>query len=152
MDFVITAGQANDCTQAIPLLGERKTGHVLADNTDTIVEHIATMGAVAVIPRSATEAAARIRQDFTNKEIASNAASQSSTLPPLRHQIREKQGKLPSSRRSRLLLATPSDIYQYALGGSIGDEKCVHRDGKGRHSVTSGKGDSTSTRTYPAAR
>ena len=31
MDFVITAGQANDCTQAIPLLGERKTGHMLAE-------------------------------------------------------------------------------------------------------------------------
>ena len=50
---MVTAGQANDCTQAIPLLGERKTGHVLADkgyDTDAIVEHVANMGAVAVIP------------------------------------------------------------------------------------------------------
>jgi hypothetical protein len=27
----VTAGQVNDCTQAIALLGERATGHVLAD-------------------------------------------------------------------------------------------------------------------------
>jgi len=49
MDFVVTAGQANDCTQAIGLLGERKTGHVLADkgyDTDAIVAHVETMGAV----------------------------------------------------------------------------------------------------------
>ena len=53
MDFVVTAGQVNDCTQAIPLLGARKTSHVLADkgyDTDAIVEHVAAMGAVAVIP------------------------------------------------------------------------------------------------------
>jgi transposase len=53
VDFVITAGQANGCNQAILLLGERKTGHVLADkgyDSDAIVEHVATMGAVAVIP------------------------------------------------------------------------------------------------------
>jgi transposase len=50
---VVTAGQANDCTQAICLLGKRKAGHVLADkgyDTDAIVEHVANMGAVAVIP------------------------------------------------------------------------------------------------------
>ncbi len=53
MDFVVTAGQANDCTRAISLLGERKTGHVLADkgyDSDAIVAHIAAMGAIAVIP------------------------------------------------------------------------------------------------------
>ena len=53
VDFVVTAGQANDCTQAIPLLGERTTGHVLADkgyDSDAIVAHIAAMGAVVVIP------------------------------------------------------------------------------------------------------
>ena len=53
VDYVVTAGQTNDCTQAIGLLGERKTSHVLADkgyDSDAIVEHVATMGAVAVIP------------------------------------------------------------------------------------------------------
>ena len=53
VDFVVTAGQTNDCTQAIALLGERKVGHVLADkgyDTNDIVEHVATMGAIAVIP------------------------------------------------------------------------------------------------------
>ena len=53
MDFTVTAGQVNDCTQAIVLLGERTTEYVLADkgyDTDAIVEHVETMGAVAVIP------------------------------------------------------------------------------------------------------
>jgi transposase len=53
VDFAVTAGQVNDCTQAIVLLGERKVSYVLADkgyDTDAIVEHVATMGAVAVIP------------------------------------------------------------------------------------------------------
>ena len=53
MDFCVTAGQVNDCTQAIVLLGERKVSHVLADkgyDTEAILEHVATMGAAAVIP------------------------------------------------------------------------------------------------------
>ena len=53
MDFIVTAGQVNDCTQAIALLAERKSEYVLADkgyDTDAIVEHVATMGAIAVIP------------------------------------------------------------------------------------------------------
>ena len=39
-DFVVTAGQNNDCAQAITLLGERKVSHVLADkgyDSDAIV-------------------------------------------------------------------------------------------------------------------
>lgn len=53
VDFVVTAGQVNDCTQAIALLGERKTGDELADkgyDTDDIVEHVVAMGAAVVIP------------------------------------------------------------------------------------------------------
>jgi transposase len=53
LDFTVTAGQVNDCTQAIVLLGERKTNHVLADkgyDSDAIVAHVASMGAAAVIP------------------------------------------------------------------------------------------------------
>ena len=53
VDFCVTAGQVNDCTQAVALLGERKVSHVLADkgyDSDAIVAHVASMGAVAVIP------------------------------------------------------------------------------------------------------
>lgn len=53
MDFVITGGEVNDCTQAIALLGQHKAEAVLADkgyDTDAIVEHIEAMGAKAVIP------------------------------------------------------------------------------------------------------
>ena len=53
MDFTVTAGQINDCTQAIALLGERKVEYVLADkgyDSDAIIEHVAMMGAVAIIP------------------------------------------------------------------------------------------------------
>ena len=53
MDFLITGGQVNDCTQAIALLGQHKAEAVLADkgyDTDAIVEHIEASGAKAVIP------------------------------------------------------------------------------------------------------
>ena len=53
LDYRITAGQVNDCTQAIELLGQCKAEAVLADkgyDSDAIVEHIETMGAKAVIP------------------------------------------------------------------------------------------------------
>jgi transposase len=53
LDFLLTGGQVNDCTQAIALLGQRKAEAVLADkgyDADAIVEHIEAMGAQAVIP------------------------------------------------------------------------------------------------------
>jgi transposase len=52
-DFLVTAGQVNDCTQAIALLGERKTGWVPAEkgyNSQQILDHIETKGAIAVVP------------------------------------------------------------------------------------------------------
>ncbi len=62
MDFVVTAGQVNDCTQAIALLGEHTASHVLADkgyDTNNIVEHIGAMGAVVVIPPKANRTVQR---------------------------------------------------------------------------------------------
>jgi transposase len=56
MDFLVTAGQVNDCTQALSLLGQRRAEHVLADkgyDSGAILEHIEAMGAVAVIPPKA---------------------------------------------------------------------------------------------------
>lgn len=53
LDFLLTAGQVADCTQALRLLGERKAEAVLADkgyDSDAIVEHIENTGAAAVIP------------------------------------------------------------------------------------------------------
>ena len=53
VDFLATAGQVNDCTQAVALLGERRSGWVLVDkgyDSQEIFDHIETMGAVAVIP------------------------------------------------------------------------------------------------------
>ena len=53
VDFTITGGQRNDCTQAIGLLGERKAEWVMADkgyDSKAIRAHIAAMGAVAVVP------------------------------------------------------------------------------------------------------
>ena len=50
MDFCVTAGQVNDCTQAIALLGERKAVWVLADkgyDSQAILDHIEAM---AVVP------------------------------------------------------------------------------------------------------
>ncbi len=68
VDFLVTAGQANDCTQAIALLGDRKTAKVLADkgyDTDAILEHIASIGAVAVIPPKANR---KVQRDY-DKEL-----------------------------------------------------------------------------------
>jgi transposase len=59
---VITAGQVADCTQAIPLLGERKAEAVLADkgyDADALVQHIEAAGATAVIPPRANRKAPR---------------------------------------------------------------------------------------------
>jgi transposase len=56
LDFVVTAGQVADCTQAIPLLGERTAQAVLADkgyDADAIVQHIEASGAQPVIPPKA---------------------------------------------------------------------------------------------------
>ncbi len=53
VDFLVTGGQVNDCTQAIALLGARKAEWVLADkgyDSKAILGHIEAMGAVAVIP------------------------------------------------------------------------------------------------------
>jgi transposase len=53
LDFLITGGQVNDCTQAIELLGQHQAEAVLADkgyDADAIVEHVEAMGAKAVIP------------------------------------------------------------------------------------------------------
>lgn len=51
--FILTAGQVNDATQALALLRHGPVGAVIADkayDSDTIREHIETMGAQAVIP------------------------------------------------------------------------------------------------------
>jgi transposase len=56
VDFLLTAGQVADCTQALPLLGERKAEAVLADkgyDADAIVQQIEAAGAVPVIPPKA---------------------------------------------------------------------------------------------------
>jgi transposase len=53
VDFIVTAGQVADCTQALALLGERKAEAVLADkgyDADAIVQHIEAAGALPVIP------------------------------------------------------------------------------------------------------
>ena len=53
MDFLVTAGQVHDCTQAIELLGERKAEAVLADkgyDSQAILAYVQAMGATAVIP------------------------------------------------------------------------------------------------------
>jgi transposase len=53
IDFILTGGQVADCTQAIPLLGDRKYGALLADkgyDSNAIVEHAISDGAIAVIP------------------------------------------------------------------------------------------------------
>jgi transposase len=68
VDFVVTGGQVNDCTQAIDLLGERKAEWVLADkgyDSQAILNHIEAMGAVAVVPSKSN----RRQQRTHDKEL-----------------------------------------------------------------------------------
>jgi transposase len=53
LGFLLTGGQTHDCTQAIPLLGDRRPEAVLADkgyDTDPILNHLQQRGITAVIP------------------------------------------------------------------------------------------------------
>jgi transposase len=53
VDFVLTAGQVHDATQARTLLAERKATYVIADkgyDSDPLVTEIESRGAQAVIP------------------------------------------------------------------------------------------------------
>jgi transposase len=62
VDFLVTAGQVADCTQALPLLGERQPRAVLADkgyDADAIVQHIEATGATPVIPPKANRKMSR---------------------------------------------------------------------------------------------
>ena len=68
VDFLVTGGQVNDCTQAIELLGERKAECVLADkgyDSQAILDHIQAMGAVAVVPSKSN----RRQQRTHDKEL-----------------------------------------------------------------------------------
>jgi transposase len=68
MDFLVTGGQVNDCTQAIELLRERKAKWVLADkgyDSQAILDHIEAMGAVAVVPSKSN----RKQQRIHDKEL-----------------------------------------------------------------------------------
>lgn len=68
LQFCLTAGNINDCTPAIALLGERKAEAVVADkgyDTDAIVEHIEAIGAQVVIAPKAN----RLRQRLYDKEL-----------------------------------------------------------------------------------
>jgi len=63
VDFLVTGGQVNDCTQAIELLGERKAEWVLADkgyDSQAILDHIEAMGATAVVPSKSNRKEQRI--------------------------------------------------------------------------------------------
>ena len=53
LDFILTGGQAADCTQAIALLENKNYEALLADkgyDSNVIVEHVEANGASAVIP------------------------------------------------------------------------------------------------------
>jgi transposase len=60
--FILTGGEKADSEQALPLLGGQRTGAVLADkgyDADYILEAVAAMGSVAVIPPKSNRKIAR---------------------------------------------------------------------------------------------
>jgi transposase len=53
VDFLLTGGQVHDCTQALPLLANRKPKAVIADkgyDTEAILQHLSQSAIQAVIP------------------------------------------------------------------------------------------------------
>lgn len=53
MKFILTGGHRNDVTQAVELLDGWETTRVIADkgyDAQSVLDHVATMGAEAVIP------------------------------------------------------------------------------------------------------
>jgi transposase len=90
VDFLVTGGQVNDCTQAIELLGERKTDWVLADkgyDSQAILDHIEAMGAVAVVPSKSNR-----KQQRTHDKV----------LYRQRNRIERCFSRLNSNRTSKL--------------------------------------------------
>jgi transposase len=68
LDFLLSAGQAADCTYAIPLLQNQAYEALLADkgyDTDAIVTYVSQQGAVCVIPPTKN----RTIQRFYDKEL-----------------------------------------------------------------------------------
>ena len=122
MDFVITGGQVNDCTQAIELLGQHKAEAVLADkgyDADAIVEHVEAMGAKAVIPpkrnrkvqreydKDLYKQRNRIERCFSKLKCFRRFAT--------RYALRKIKSLLPGPRRARLCMVAPEAICRYGL-------------------------------------
>jgi transposase len=64
VDFLVSGGQVNDCTQAIELLEDRKAVWVLADkgrDNQTVLDPIEALGAVAVVPHKSNHKQQRIQ-------------------------------------------------------------------------------------------
>ena len=121
MDFRVTGGQVNDCTQAIDLLGERKAEWVLADkgyDSQAILDHIEAMGAVAVVPSKSN----RKQQRTHDKELYRKRNRIERCFSRLKHfrrcatRYEKLKQKFKSPRRSRMRLATTPAIWRYCLG------------------------------------
>lgn len=121
MDFRVTGGQVNDCTQAIDLLGERKAEWVLADkgyDSQAILDHIEAMGAVAVVPSKSN----RKQQRTHDKELYRKRNRIERCFSRLKHfrrcatRYEKLKQNFKSPRRSRMRLATTPAIWRYCLG------------------------------------
>jgi transposase len=65
--FILTGGQVNDCTQALPLLEGMNPKAVIADKAydrNQILSRIQELGAVAVIPPTATR---KIQREYDRR-------------------------------------------------------------------------------------
>jgi transposase len=68
VNFILTGGQVHDCTQALPLLADRKPEILIADkgyDSETILRHLSQNGTEAVIPPRSN----RILQRSFNKTL-----------------------------------------------------------------------------------
>jgi hypothetical protein len=119
VDFLVTGGQVNDCTQAIELLGERRAEWVLADkgyDSHAIRDHIQAMGAVgSCLPNPTANNNESTTKNSIESAIASNDASPGSSTSAASPHDTKKSTKFQSTRRPRMLLATTAAICRYRL-------------------------------------
>jgi transposase len=114
VDFLVTGGQVNDCTQAIALLGERKAEWVLADkgyDSQAILNRIEAMGAVIVVPSKSNRKQQRThdKELYRKRNRIERCFSKAQALPPIRHTLRQTETELQSPRRTCMRMAAPQN-------------------------------------------
>jgi transposase len=94
LKFILTSGNRHDTTQAVELLEGWETTRVIADkgyDAQSVLDHVATMGAEAVIPPKSNRKEQRDfdKEFYKERHLAAQARQRSRPLAPQAIQARE---------------------------------------------------------------